>query len=91
MAEQLRQRPSVRGLRRLIELNLDEADSDRRRQRDLAVLHELFDALLAERPAYRCRACGFEAKRLHWHCPSCRDWGTIKPIKGGGYSMQENG
>ena len=82
MAEQLRQRPSVRGLRRLIELNLDEADSDRRRQRDLAVLHELFDALLAERPAYRCGACGFEAKRLHWHCPSCRDWGTIKPIKG---------
>ena len=82
MAEQMRQRPSVRGLLRLVELNLDPDDPDRRRQRDLRVLQEMLTALIQERPAYRCRSCGFEAKRLHWHCPSCRDWATIKPIKG---------
>ncbi len=82
MAEQMRQRPSVRGLLRLVELNLDPDDADRRRQRDLRVLQGMLTVLIRERPAYRCRSCGFEAKRLHWHCPSCRDWATIKPIKG---------
>lgn len=82
MASQLRRRPSVRGLNRLIELNIDENDPDRRRQRDLRVLQELFTALLGDRMPYRCRECGFEARQLHWQCPSCRQWGTIKPIRG---------
>ncbi|MGD8709534.1 MAG: lipopolysaccharide assembly protein LapB [Ectothiorhodospiraceae bacterium] len=82
MASQLRRRPSVRGLNRLIELNIDEKDPDRRRQRDLRVLQELFTSLLGDRPPYRCQECGFEAKLLHWHCPSCRSWASIKPVKG---------
>jgi len=82
MASQLRRRPSVRGLNRLIELNMDSNDPDRRRQRDLRVLGELFTALIGDRMPYRCRECGFEARHLHWLCPSCRSWGTIKPIKG---------
>jgi lipopolysaccharide biosynthesis regulator YciM len=82
IAEQLRERPSIRGLKRLIELNMSENDPDRRRQRDLQVLLELFDALLRERPAYLCRSCGFAGKALHWQCPSCKAWATIKPVKG---------
>jgi len=82
MASQLRRRPSVRGLNRLIELNIDANDPDRRRQRDLRVLQELFTALLGDRMPYRCHDCGFEARQLHWQCPSCRQWGTIKPIRG---------
>lgn len=82
MASQLRRRPSVRGLNRLIELNIDDNDADRRRQRDLRVLQELFSALLRDRARYRCHECGFEAQLLHWHCPSCRAWASIKPVKG---------
>ena len=82
MATQLRRRPSVRGLNHLIELNIDENDADRRRQRDLRVLQELFSALLRDRARYRCHECGFEAQLLHWHCPSCRAWASIKPVKG---------
>ncbi|WP_348253780.1 hypothetical protein, partial [Salmonella enterica] len=26
--------------------------------------------------------CGFTAYTLYWHCPSCRPWSTIKPIRG---------
>lgn len=29
--------------------------------------------------AYRCNHCGFRAKNLFWQCPSCHQWGTIKP------------
>jgi lipopolysaccharide biosynthesis regulator YciM len=28
--------------------------------------------------AYQCDHCGFLARRLHWQCPSCKRWGTIK-------------
>ncbi|MFS9546085.1 hypothetical protein Q6295_37055, partial [Klebsiella pneumoniae] len=24
----------------------------------------------------------FTAHTLYWHCPSCRSWATIKPIRG---------
>lgn len=82
LAAQLRTRPSVRGLNRLIELNIDVNDPDRRRQRDLHVLRELFRALLSERLPYRCIECGFEGRQLHWQCPGCRAWASIKPRRG---------
>lgn len=82
LAAQLRRRPSVRGLNRLLELNIDDDDPDRRRQRDLRVLRQLLLQLLADRVSYRCEECGFEARMLHWHCPSCRSWGSIKPVRG---------
>ncbi|AGM40774.1 tetratricopeptide repeat protein [Spiribacter salinus M19-40] len=82
LAEQLRERPSVRGLERLVALNIDDEDSDRRRQRDLQVLRELFDALLGDSLPYRCVECGFEARQLHWQCPGCRTWASIKPRRG---------
>ena len=82
LAAQLRERPSVRGLDRLIELNISDEDQDRRRQRDLKVLRELFQALLGDRLPYRCVKCGFEARQLHWQCPGCRAWASIKPRRG---------
>ena len=82
LAEQLRERPSVRGLDRLISLNISDEDTDRRRQRDLRVLRELFAALLGDTLPYRCVDCGFEARQIHWQCPGCRAWATIKPRRG---------
>ncbi|KAB7623655.1 lipopolysaccharide assembly protein LapB [Alkalilimnicola sp. S0819] len=80
LAEQLRRRPSVRGLNRLIELNIHQGDQERRQ--DLLVLRELFHELLSKRPRYECRNCGFTSKSLYWHCPSCKSWSTVKPIRG---------
>ena len=82
LATQLRERPSVRGLDRLIALNITDDDSDPRRQRDLKVLRELFAALLSDRLPYRCVDCGFEGRQLHWQCPSCRALASIKPQRG---------
>jgi len=44
-----------------------------------SVLGNIIDIELSQRPAYACRRCGYEAKTLHWQCPGCRSWGTIKP------------
>jgi lipopolysaccharide biosynthesis regulator YciM len=69
--------PSLRGLQRLAEFNSALPDSKASEVLDTLRTH-LAD-LLRKRPGYRCTHCGFEAKTLHWQCPSCRSWGTIKP------------
>ena len=34
----------------------------------------------ARQALYRCNRCGFGAKAHHWQCPSCKNWGTVRPI-----------
>ncbi len=76
----LKQRPSVRGMDRLIELNMGQA-SDSVRDK-LHVLKDVTDQILTNKSVYNCVHCGFSGKSLHWQCPSCKHWNTIKPIHG---------
>lgn len=78
--EQLLKRPSLRGLREWVALELDRA-SERSRAGTEVVLNML-DRLLESKPVYQCHQCGYEGKILHWQCPSCRRWNTVKPIIG---------
>lgn len=80
LTEQLRLRPSVRGLDHLIELSLAHVDGAARE--NLLSLKDLTRKLLEGRFVYRCGHCGFNGHVLHWQCPSCRLWGTVKPIVG---------
>jgi len=48
----------------------------------LQMLYDITSKFLDNKPIYRCRQCGFGGKHLHWHCPSCKQWGTMKPIHG---------
>ncbi len=45
--------------------------------RQLELLQHLSSRLQEEQKDFRCRACGFSARSLHWQCPSCRQWGTL--------------
>ncbi len=83
IGDRLRRRVSVRGLDRMLEIEIDEC----RRRGDepsdrVEILKGLTEGLLLDRPVYRCERCGFPAKSLHWQCPSCKRWATIKPIRG---------
>ena len=80
IGEQLKIRPSVRGLDYLIGLNL--RDSDGQARENLLILSELTSRLLANKPVYRCGHCGFGARSHHWQCPSCKQWNSVKPIHG---------
>jgi lipopolysaccharide assembly protein B len=80
ITEQLRRRPSVRGLARLIELNLAHSEGPARE--NLLILQDLIRSLLEEKPIYKCAQCGFHGKAMHWQCPTCRSWNTVKPIQG---------
>lgn len=76
--EQLLRNPSLGGFVTLLN-RLDQGDQPL--QPDQLVLVRRFSqSLLQRQPDYRCKNCGFSGKTLMWQCPSCRNWGTIKPI-----------
>ncbi len=80
VTEQLHQRPSVPGLKHLIDLHFNLAAPSQKEQ--LSGLHEITAKLAHEKPIYRCSHCGYAGTVLHWQCPSCRNWNVIKPIHG---------
>ena len=80
LSEYLKKRPSVRGLHRLIDFHL--ANTEGPAKENLALLQAFTQQMIHNKPIYQCKACGFDGKALHWHCPSCLGWGTVKPIHG---------
>lgn len=80
LTEQLRKRPSLRGLDKFIELNLGHSQGVARQ--NLLLLKHLMGELLTEKLMYLCAKCGFSGGTLHWQCPSCKSWSSIKPYYG---------
>ena len=80
LATELRMHPTVKGVDQLIHYALSLADESTRDS--LASIKELTEKLLKNRTAYKCLHCGFDAKVLHWQCPSCKQWNTTKPVHG---------
>ena len=80
ISEELRKRPSVRGVDHLIKYAISKTDGEL--HKNLSTIKELTTRLLQERPVYKCTFCGFDAKNLHWHCPGCKSWNTVKPVHG---------
>lgn len=80
MTKQLHKRSSVKGLHWLIELSLKHSHGESKQH--LEILYDLTQKLLKDRPVYECHICGFAGRTLHWQCPSCKAWNTVKPIHG---------
>lgn len=80
IANQLRERPSTRTLNYLVDLYL--VHSEGTAKENLELLKYLIQKVVAEKPSYICNKCGFTGHKLHWLCPSCKTWSSIKPIKG---------
>jgi lipopolysaccharide biosynthesis regulator YciM len=80
IANHLKQNPTIRGLTQLIDMHMDNAHGVSKQ--NLSILRSFAEALVADKPAYRCKSCGFDGKKMRWHCPSCKSWGTITPIFG---------
>ncbi|ERS86629.1 hypothetical protein Q672_00730 [Marinobacter sp. EVN1] len=76
---ELETRPSVRGLLRLVEMAGYEKGMTTDEGRLVSRIGHL---ILANRPVYRCVSCGFSGQQLHWLCPSCKQWETVRPIQG---------
>ncbi len=81
LTRQLVKNPTMKGFYRLIDYHLAEAEEGRAKE-SLSTLKRLVGEQLKVKPHYRCRKCGFSTHSLYWHCPSCKGWGSIKPIRG---------
>ncbi len=66
------------GAERLLELRLSRF-AEQAAAGDAELLN-VVRHLVAAQPSYRCDQCGFEARALHWQCPSCKRWGSIKAV-----------
>jgi lipopolysaccharide biosynthesis regulator YciM len=69
--------PSFKGLHKLITyLSVSKQDEK------IDFLLELTNKLISNKFTYRCKQCGFASKNMHWCCPGCKQWSTLKPIYG---------
>lgn len=78
VVEQLLRSPSLGGFVML--LNRLDRSGQPLPPEQLTLVRRFSQSLLQRQPVYRCRNCGFSGKSLIWQCPSCRTWGSIKPI-----------
>lgn len=77
---ELKTRPTIRGIDRLIEYSLVSAQGESKQ--NLELLKETTTRLIEDKLNYKCGNCGFTGRVLHWQCPSCKSWNTVKPIHG---------
>jgi lipopolysaccharide biosynthesis regulator YciM len=68
------------GLERLLELEGRRLGGDAQARAAHRAVLTLLRQLRSRQPEYHCEHCGFVARRLHWQCPSCKRWGTIRPL-----------
>jgi lipopolysaccharide assembly protein B len=80
IVDELKIRPTVRGIDRLIDYSLTGASGEARE--NLTLLKEFTASLIEEKLSYMCGNCGFKGRSIHWQCPSCKFWNSVKPIHG---------
>ncbi len=79
IAREVSEHPSGMGLHKLLDYYL--AFADERSKEHLAALQTVMERVITRSPHYQCTYCGFKGQTMHWLCPSCKQWGKIKPVK----------
>ncbi|MGI9287307.1 MAG: lipopolysaccharide assembly protein LapB [Pseudomonadales bacterium] len=46
----------------------------------LANVEDLLRQMEKHELGYQCTQCGFQGQQLHWLCPGCKSWGSVKMI-----------
>ncbi|WP_107852510.1 lipopolysaccharide assembly protein LapB [Oceanimonas marisflavi] len=77
----LQRHPTMKGFYRLMSYHAANAEQGRARA-SLEMLKALVAEQIKAKPSHRCGQCGFSARSLFWQCPSCKQWGSIKPVRG---------
>lgn len=82
LLEYLKQFPSLRGLQTWLMLKISMIDSLDAKQSDLKATHQIIGKILESDSHFKCQSCGFSGHLLFWHCPTCKSWGSMKPLFG---------
>ena len=79
LTEWIRRNPSLHSLHRLILMKLKGGSRDAH-QKDFQLVEKMISRAIEADNRYECHRCGFTVRNLHWQCPGCRSWDTIKGI-----------
>ena len=77
LLQALGQAPSIELVEFALRHQQSRADSDGKSWPDLKVM---FDKLNQRRVSFVCSVCGYGSQTMHWNCPSCNHWSSIKPV-----------
>ena len=44
------------------------------------LLKGIIEELRQQHQGYACQQCGFKGRALHWICPGCSRWNSVKPV-----------
>ncbi len=81
LQERLKLKPSARVLAQWLKLRpCSIKQSGTEGMGDLGFMFDSLTQASGSRLSHRCSQCGFGMVQQHWQCPSCRGWGTIKPL-----------
>lgn len=80
LMQYLMQYPTLRGLQSWVGLNLLIHSENPELKSDLKFIHEIVEKILNYEAHFKCQSCGFSGHLLFWHCPTCKTWGSIKPL-----------
>jgi lipopolysaccharide biosynthesis regulator YciM len=75
--DELRRNPTLLGLDKLLEAQIQAAPPERRP--DLELVKNLVHSHTRRLARYHCEKCGFKARQFYWHCPACGGWETYPP------------
>ncbi|MBO1520242.1 lipopolysaccharide assembly protein LapB [Oceanisphaera pacifica] len=78
---QLQRHPTMKGFHRLMTYHTANAEQGRARD-SLNMLGSLVSEQMKQKPSHKCSQCGFSVKTQFWQCPSCKQWGCIRPLRG---------
>jgi len=78
--DQVLKRPSLRGLRDWVSDQVAVAPASERDK--VQTIRTLLDEVIEDKAHYQCGQCGFKGNQLHWRCPSCGSWDTVRTIIG---------
>ncbi len=78
LSAELAERPTVQALDRLVRYLDTEASGNA--SLGLRMLKQSTARLVEQRAAYLCSLCGFRGRSLHWQCPGCKSWSSIKQV-----------
>ncbi len=84
VAKQVSEVPSFEGVVEYLELALTDLQSSlaTEKSRQLGDVRQVLGRLQAMKARYRCRSCGFSGQTLHWQCPGCKQWSSMRPELG---------
>lgn len=75
--DKLRKNPSLDGMNQL--LSYKDTRDDENVHTMILGLKAAVDVMKQEQSTYQCKQCGFKTNTLYWLCPSCHNWGSVKP------------